>query len=176
LISSRHQDEITKIDRQTGNIIWRLGGKNNQFQFTNDNIRFSHQHDIRRLTNGNITLFDDGNLHSSVAPSRALEYKLDEINKTATLVWSLENNPAEYSGAMGNVQRLANGNTLIGWGAGSPATTEVTPSGDKLYELSLLPDIYSYRAFKFNLSKSYYCSFLAYMVYPPMDILQLITI
>lgn len=26
LLSSRHLDEITKIDRQTGNIIWRLDG------------------------------------------------------------------------------------------------------------------------------------------------------
>ena len=31
LISSRHMDEVTKIDRQTGEIIWRLGGKNNDF-------------------------------------------------------------------------------------------------------------------------------------------------
>src|SRR5439155_9295233 len=36
LISSRHMDEITKINRQTGDIIWRMGGKNNQFTFIND--------------------------------------------------------------------------------------------------------------------------------------------
>ncbi len=36
LLSNRYFDEITKIDRQTGNTIWRLGGKyckNNQFTF-----------------------------------------------------------------------------------------------------------------------------------------------
>ena len=33
LISSRNMDEITKINRITGQIIWRLGGKNNQFEF-----------------------------------------------------------------------------------------------------------------------------------------------
>ncbi len=83
LISSRHLDEVTKINRQTGDIIWRLGGKNNQFSFINDSIGFSHQHDIRRLPNGDITLFDDGNLHWSQLPSRAAEYKLDEQNLTA---------------------------------------------------------------------------------------------
>ncbi len=68
LISCRHMDEITKINRQTGEIIWRLGGlksRNNQFLFINDEITFSHQHDIRRLPNGNITIFDNGKLTRS---------------------------------------------------------------------------------------------------------------
>ena len=62
-------DEITKIDRQTGDIIWRLGGVNNEFTFLNDSLDFQHsiptpfcyQHDIRRLRNGNITIYDNGN-------------------------------------------------------------------------------------------------------------------
>ena len=36
LLSSRHMDEITKIDRQTGDIIWRIGGINKEFTFLND--------------------------------------------------------------------------------------------------------------------------------------------
>ena len=52
LLSSRHQSEITKIDRQTGEIIWRLGGVNNQFTFVNDSLGFSYQHAIRRIANG----------------------------------------------------------------------------------------------------------------------------
>ena len=47
LLSCRHMDEITKINRTTGAIIWRWGGehcKNNQFTFLNDPIGFSHQH------------------------------------------------------------------------------------------------------------------------------------
>ena len=84
LLSSRHMDEITKINRQTGEIIWRFGGiksRNNQFLFINDLRTFSHQHDIRRLPNGNITLFNNGNL---LVPrySSSLEYYLDEQNKT----------------------------------------------------------------------------------------------
>lgn len=64
MISSRHMDEITKINKQTGDVMWRWGGlesRNNQFTFINDGKTFSHQHHIRRLPNGNVTIFDNGN-------------------------------------------------------------------------------------------------------------------
>ena len=59
IMSSRNLDEITKINRQTGEIIWRLGGKKNQFSFFNEQFNFYRQHDVRRLQNGNILLFYD---------------------------------------------------------------------------------------------------------------------
>ncbi len=85
LISARNLDEITKVNLNTGDIIWRLGGKNNDFIFINDDLGFSRQHDIRKLSNGNISLFDNGNYHP-VRVSSAVIYQLDEQNKTATLV------------------------------------------------------------------------------------------
>jgi hypothetical protein len=147
LISSRHLDEITKINRQTGEIIWRLGGKNNEFSFTNDPIGFSHQHNIRYLPNGNYTLFDNGNYHDPHF-SRAVEYKLDTANMTATLIWQYRNSPDYYGGAMGNVQRLPGGNTFIGWGATNPSFTEVRPDGEKTLEMTFANNVFSYRAFK----------------------------
>ena len=149
LFSSRHMNEVTKINRQTGDIIWRLGGKNNQFTFINDSIGFSYQHAVRRIANGDITLFDNGDFHDP-AFSRAVEYRLDEVNKTATLVWQYRNSPDVEGYAMGYVQRLENGNTLIGWGAGNPTVTEVSPNGTKLYEMSFDPGVFSYRAYRYN--------------------------
>ena len=169
LISSRHMDEITKIDKQTGDIIWRLGGKNNQFQFVNDDIGFSHQHDIRRLPNGDITLFDDGNLHWSQLPSRAVEYKIDEQNFTVELMWQFKNTPDELSGAMGDVQRLDDGNSIIGWGTGSPAVTEVTQQGEKTFELALPDGGINYRAFKFKLNNVFYRNFIPSLNSPAND-------
>jgi hypothetical protein len=148
LLSCRHMDEITKIDRKTGEIMWRMGGKNNQFTFIHDSLGFSHQHAIRRLPNGNITLFDNGNFHSP-SFSRALEYRLDEQNRTVELVWQFRNTPDNHGFAMGYVQRLDNGNTLIGWGTSNPTLTEVRPDGSKALELTLPRGIYSYRAFQF---------------------------
>jgi len=152
LISSRHMDEVTKINRQTGDIIWRLGGEhceNNQFTFINDPIGFSHQHDIRRLNNGNITVFDNGNLHSPQF-SRVVEYQIDEVNKLAFLVWEYSNDPVSFSVAMGDARRLPNHNTFIGWGTGtSPAISEVTPNGEVALFLSIPDTIFNYRGFKF---------------------------
>ncbi|MBK6484016.1 MAG: aryl-sulfate sulfotransferase [Chitinophagaceae bacterium] len=130
LLSSRNMSEITKINLETGDIIWRMGGENNQFTFINDNIpqNFSHQHDIRRTANGNVTLFNNG-VGLPIQQSSAKEYQLDEINKTATLVWYYEHPKVGlayvYGTGSGSVQRLDNGNTLISWGKTINSTTEI---------------------------------------------------
>jgi hypothetical protein len=146
MISSRHLSEITKINRQTGDIIWRWGGNRNEFTFVNDTPYFRYQHDIRRLPNGNVTIFDNRN---GILPaySRGVEYQLDEVNKTATKVWEFYNTPPTISGAMGNAQRLPNGNTVIGWGTAA-LMTEVHSDGTKAFELALAPRM-NYRAFRF---------------------------
>ncbi|MCK9409151.1 MAG: aryl-sulfate sulfotransferase [Bacteroidetes bacterium] len=150
LISSRHLSEITKINRKTGKIMWRLGGKHNQFTFINDPFNGpSYQHDIRALPNGNYTIMDNGNFHAPQV-SRAVEYKLDTAAKTATLVWQYRHSPDRYTSWMGNVQRLPNGNTLINWADGSlPKLTEVTPAGVIVLELGFVNYCHSYRVFKF---------------------------
>lgn len=143
ITSNRDLDELTKIDRKTGNIIWRMGGsfcKNNQFTFINDTVDgvygFSHQHSVSVLSNGNILLFDNGNKKPKQY-SRALELKIDENNKTAEKVWEFLDFPIIFSNTMGNVQRLPNGNTLIGWGTNNRNITaiEVRPDGTKAFEL-----------------------------------------
>lgn len=150
LLSSRHLNEITKINRQTGKVMWRLGGKRNQFTFIGDTRPFSHQHDIRRLPNGNITLFDDGNFLTP-GYSRAVEYRLDERKKTATLVHEYRNTPDTYSIAMGSSQRLPNNHVLVGWGtSNNPAITEFRADGTKSFELALAPPNVTYRAFRFE--------------------------
>ncbi len=152
LLSTRHLDEVTKIDRQTGEIIWRWGGKyckNNQFTFINDPIGFSHQHNVRRIPNGNITLFDNGNLHYPQY-SRVCEYQIDEKNKLATLIWEYKNNPTTFSNAMGDAERLDNHNTFIGWGSGqNPAISEVRADGTITYFQTMPATLINYRAFKF---------------------------
>ncbi len=155
LLSSRHLDEVTKIQRQTGEIIWRWGGfksKNNQYVFVNDPIRFSHQHDIRRLDNGNVTLYDNGSLHTP-RESSAIEYELDEENKIATRIWRFNHPSFIYKRAMGNVQRLENEYTIIGWGGwfneDNRTITEVDSNNEIRLEFLMPGTFLSYRAFKF---------------------------
>jgi hypothetical protein len=102
------------------------------------------------LPNGNIMLFDNGNAQSPFKPAAAKEYKLDEKNKTCTLVWSyINDSTAQSSVGMGNVQRLANGNTLIDYGNSNRSRTlfnVVTPQGKKIFELYFKDNSRSYRA------------------------------
>ena len=145
LISNRNTSEITKINRQTGDIIWRMGGAGNQFTFTNDE-GFWRQHDIRRLDSGNITLFDNGNEHDP-PHSRAVEYAVNETTMTVTRVWQYPDDTSEYSAIMGDVQRLGNDNTFVGWG-GQPKFAEVLPDGTLALEIAL--GGLSYRAYRFE--------------------------
>jgi hypothetical protein len=150
LLSSKHLDEITKINRETGEIMWRLGGEldpNNEFTFINDPLAgFSAQHSPLVLENGNLLVFDNGTGHSP-RQSRAVEYVLNVEQRTATMVWEYSN--GQYAAGMGSVQRLDNGNTFIGWGSSQGvAASEITPDGQAIFELTLPPSQISYRAYR----------------------------
>ncbi len=152
LISFRTTSEIVKVSRATGDIMWRLGGKKNEFTFIGEHAEnapyyFVGQHCIWRLTNGDLLFFDNGNITGGgVTPcdrtySRAVQYKIDEVNKTAELVWEFRHHPDISAPSMGRVQKLSNGNVTIEWGsaiqntASVPIVTEVSPAGELVYEM-----------------------------------------
>jgi hypothetical protein len=164
LISCRNMDEITKIDRTTGEILWRWGGKHNDFTFINDPIGFDHQHAARRLSNGNILFFDNGTYREY---SRAVEYSLDEQQKTATLVWEYRHSPDILGWALGCAQRLPNGNTLIGWGSANPTVTEVTQQGVVAYELDMREIIYTYRIYSLPWRTTAFVPSVDSLTFPP---------
>jgi hypothetical protein len=151
LLSCRHLSEVTKINRDSGEIIWRLGGAHNQFTFLNDSLNgFENQHAIRMVTTNRYTLFDNGDLHSPQV-SRGVEYELNLTNMTARVVWQYPATPTTsfYSYYMGNVQRLPNGNTLINWAVGNlPKLTEVRPDGTKAYEMNWTDGFEAYRVWR----------------------------
>jgi len=163
ILSNRRSSEAIKIDRNTGNVIWILGGPMSDFTFLNDSFNgFSKQHDVRRLQNGNILIFDNGTQHTPQI-SRIVEYELNVENMTADLIWEYSH-PEEYVGlSMGSVQRLENGNTLINWGNISNSgaiITEVNMDKEIVMELhfSMGNNIYKVRKndwqFNINLMKA----------------------
>lgn len=147
LASFRNMDEITKIRGTDGAIIWRMGGskcKNNQFRFVNDTINgffgFSHTHDISINSNGRLLVFDNGNLKPTEY-SRVVEYFINESNKTVTKTWEYDAGRELFSGYMGSVQELPNGDMFIGWGGSDGGThgkllSEITRDGEVLFEIS----------------------------------------
>ncbi|MBP6671967.1 MAG: aryl-sulfate sulfotransferase [Bacteroidetes bacterium] len=159
LLCFRNTCEVVKVNRTTGEFMWRLGGKSNQFTFfgeteSNKPAYFTFPHSMKRLPNGNIILFDNGNLHVPMV-SRAVEYTIDQVNKTATQVWQYHHSPEVYAPTRGSVQRLPNGNTVIGWGSasfvgvGKTMITELSPQDSILFEMESLDKMPSYRALKF---------------------------
>jgi len=153
IISNRRSSEIIKIDRTSGDVIWYLGGPNNQYNILNDSLNgFSKQHDVRRINNGNIMMFDNGNNHNPPI-SRAVEYSINETGLTAELVWSFSH-PLDLVGvAMGSAQRLSNNNTLINWGTLNnygAIITEVDYEKNIVLEVEFPPGVRCYRAKKYN--------------------------
>lgn len=157
-----------KINRQTGEIIWIIGGAFNQFTFTNVNpqeaIGDFGGHTFQRIENGNILVFDNSPFPwqqgYGIISSEVVEYKLDEKDKTAELVWKYKPEKLIPGWHAGSAQRLSNGNTFICWGGPPtigteeiPLVTEVTPNGEKVFELFYEgSELESYRAFRFILN------------------------
>jgi len=166
VLISNFQVDVQKINRQTGDVMWRLGGFGNQFTFVGENpqVAAAHfsGHCLTRLANGHIMIFCNAD-QQATRSSKIYEYSLDEVHKVATLVWTYSPAAPHYSWHAGSAQRLPNGNTFIGWGGGNiipgiggttnaqvPACTEVTSSGRVVFEMNFSdPLVASYRAFRF---------------------------
>ncbi len=128
VVSWRNMGAVTKLDAQRGTIVWQLGGSRNQFRFVNDPFGgFSAQHSVRVTGDGTILVHDNGTRHNP-PETRAVEYRLDTVQMTATMVWQFRHTPALYNPFQGSVQRLASGNTLMAF-TSSGTLSEVAPDG-----------------------------------------------
>ncbi|MBM72106.1 MAG: hypothetical protein CL847_04925 [Crocinitomicaceae bacterium] len=158
IISNRNLDELTKIHRTTGEIIWRWGGTQNDFEFVND-YPFTHQHTLRCLGENKYLLYDNGNHSSDFTGvpnfSRAVEYELDLSAMTCTKTWEYVHPDSLFTPSIGSTQRLPNGNTLIdfgnlqGYDTGS-VIVEVTPENEVVFQLEYDNGGNLYRAHKFD--------------------------
>ncbi|MFT4524346.1 MAG: hypothetical protein ACI85F_000487 [Bacteroidia bacterium] len=154
LVSFRHLDAIYKIDRNTGEVIWILGGKSNQFDFVNDD-GFSGQHDVRLLDNGNITLYDNGNSRPPPRFSRAVEFEMNYTDMTATRVWQYSDLHNSYSNGRGSVREGPDGERIIGFGTSTPPTASfvhLNAIGQTVSEMHLQDTVVSYRATRHSFS------------------------
>jgi hypothetical protein len=113
LLSSRNLGEITKIDIHTGAVIWRMGGRRNQFTFVDTPMPpFARQHGVRTAAGSVVILDNLGN----PAESRAERYVIDEVARTARLTQSYGSLPGVVTLIGGSVQPLSNGRTLVSFG------------------------------------------------------------
>jgi hypothetical protein len=152
LLSQRHFNEITKIDHLNGNIKWRFGGKNNQFIFSNDPLGFTGQHDIRRQANGHISFLDNGQ-YNLITSARGVEYSINELAHTASLVWEYIPDTGVFSNSLGSHRMSQQGKHLIDFGRLSedlPWMVYLKPDKSKILEINCPSGYVSYRAFIYD--------------------------
>jgi hypothetical protein len=148
IVSARNTHTIYKLNRKTGAIIWRLGGKRSDFTLTRS-AQFAWQHDARRRPDGNLTLFDNSAGPQVRPQSRALVLHLDMKSMRATVVRNFVHRPPIVAVDQGNAQRLADGHYLVGWGH-QPRFTEFGPRGTILFDGRFgRGRVDSYRAYRF---------------------------
>ena len=145
IVSFRSQSQIIKIDRSTGKVLWKLGGKNSDFPLTDEQV-FLFQHDPT-LTDNNTTLilFDNGDLQTRPY-SRILEFKLDEVNKQVT-GFSAFTIPEAFSMLMGSVQKFGDV-YFIGGGTGNYVLEVNHVTNQKIIEMK--SSKITYRAYKYE--------------------------
>ena len=148
LLSARHTSALYKIDRVTGDVIWRLGGNRSDFALE-PGAAFSGQHDAHVLPDGTIALFDNGYPPAPDRPSRTIVLAVDEAARTARLAREYPHPTAPRSHTQGGAQVLPNGNVFVGWGGDSPYFSEYTNAGDLAFDARFAPEgTNSYRAYR----------------------------
>ena len=107
LVSAPIEDQIWKINRQSGELEWRFG-RNGDFKM-DTTACFSFQHSPYVLENGDLMLFDNG-LYDQCSGARA--FRLDEQERTAQATITAMLPKEKYTSRMGNATLLPNGNLL----------------------------------------------------------------
>jgi hypothetical protein len=147
LVSARRTSTVYKIDRESGEVLWRLGGEKSDFEM-GEGTGFAYQHDARRHPDGTITLFDNYGPKDEEDRSRGVVLEVDEEAMRATLVreyFAPEGMP--IADTQGNVQVLPGGNVFVGWGS-EPFFSEFSKDGELLFHAAFAPWGESYRAFR----------------------------
>jgi hypothetical protein len=154
LVSGRHTWALYKLERGTGRIIWRLGGKRSDFAM-GPHARFAWQHDGRWAGARTVTVFDNGaaffegpqparRTHSQ---SRGLVLEVDEGHRTVRVARSYGHHPPLLSYGFGDVQMLPGDDVVIGWGD-LPVFSRLTFHGSVIAQAHLPPGYDSYRAYQ----------------------------
>lgn len=115
LLSVRHLNAVVVADLEKGEVIWVWGPAN-----------LKRQHDPTVLPNGNLLIFNNGFVQSSVL-------ELDPVR--FEVVWRYNQGKEFFSASRGSNQRLPNGNTLI-TESDTGYVFEVTPEGETVWEFA----------------------------------------
>jgi hypothetical protein len=150
LVSARNTWTVYKVNGKTGDIIWRMGGKKSDFK-VEPQAAWAWQHHVTMWSATQMTIFDNSSTKGPL--TRGLLLDVDETAMTVTLAQEFKNPTGFYSGTLGSVQLMPNGNVFIGWGT-QPYFSEHSSDGTLLSVGHLAMGTRSYRAFLVDLVTS----------------------
>ena len=139
-VSHRHLSRISKIAYPSGDVIWNMGlpaeyntGDNNICT----DLRFSYQHNIQLLDDGDLLFFDNGNLSEMLLGDSNPTTRIRRIrvidNSYCETIWEYELPSNLFGSAGGSVQLLDNGNYSI-YTRASGSVIEVTPEQEIIWK------------------------------------------
>merc|ERR1712230_270227 len=127
IVSARYMLAVICVSGKTGEILWQLGGKNNNFKDLDHALNFAWQHHVTWQGNNTLSLFDNHAntvLHSPSKHSKGMIIHLDMEKMTATLVHKYVHPDKILNVSQGSVQIIPeSGNVLVGFG-NSPTYVE----------------------------------------------------
>jgi len=147
VVTARNSWAAYKVDRVTGDVLWRYGGKASSFEL-GEGADLAWPHDARPTDDGGLKIFDNGAAPPVHEQSRGIFVDLDTDAMTATLTKAYTHPEPVLADSQGNVQILTNGNVMVGWG-GAPLASEFAADGTLVLDIRLPEDKESYRAFRF---------------------------
>jgi hypothetical protein len=139
IVSSPIENQIWKINKKTGKVMWKLG-KNGSFEMSPRDF-FAFQHNAHINRRGNLMIFDNGDttpLNSTKPHERThiISFKLDTASWKAKEIADVYLPKNEYTSRMGSANLLSNGNFL--WTSAKKATVGIIDrAGNILWELHL---------------------------------------
>jgi hypothetical protein len=148
IVSARHTWTVYKLNRTTGAVMWRLGGKSNSFTL-GPGLPTAWQHNAVAQQDGLIRIFDNESDGEPVLPaSRVVWIQHDDNAMTATLVQSLQHPSGISVAAEGDAEILPNGDTLVGWGIVG-GFSEFTSAGQLDFDVHQSQGYSNYRTYRF---------------------------
>ncbi len=125
---------IFRVDAETGEIVDEIGGQFSDYKLASgEPLPFEITHQFQFLGD-RLLLFDNGTTENTT--SRALELDLDPGTGTAEITWQYVSDPVLYVPALGDVDRLADGNTFVTWSTAGQIDL-VTPDGEVEWRLNM---------------------------------------
>lgn len=122
LVSCRNINSIIKISREDGSLIWTLGGEQDDFGLTAEQI-FSKQHSIIVTADGSYMLFNNANdevAAGTASSSSVIRLKVDETAMKVTEYREVES--GFYSNYMGAIRELDAEDGIYLWSVGGNYT------------------------------------------------------